>query len=369
MCTAEHLRLVAYPSSAEQARARKKANSYQAPCGVHAPVSWEKMAVEEYAALQRVWGTRLVQRDGIWWRQVRPLFYMPLFPFQEFSPGSQRPPGLARIGGCQHLVPSPDAANSRMNFFVFAEPQDYSLEHVKHHRKQNIKKGLRHFELKEVHDLQEFIRAAYPVYLSFYSRTHYWYHSQRRDQRCFAVWAKTLFDFPKLLILGAWHEDALCAFHISYRVEDVLVLDTFFSHSDALHLRVLDVTYHALRERAAAVPDLQWLFLGRVSGKKGLDDSKLGRGAVVLSKPAFVLLNPLSRLALRLGLPGCYAKLLGQLPALTPRQPSWSRTPRIPSLGPVTPQNSTRTTENTSFKGLQHTPDAAAEASAAHPRR
>jgi hypothetical protein len=327
------------------------------------------MAVEEYTALQRAWGTRLVERDGIWWRQVRPLFYMPLFPFQEFSPGSHRPPRLAQAGGCQHLVPLPVAANSRMNFFVFAEPQAYSLEHVKHHRKQNIKKGLRHFELKQIHDLQEFIRAAYPVYLSFYSRTHYWYQSERRDQCRFAVWAETLFDFPKLLILGVWHDDALCAFHISYRVEDVLVLDTFFSHSDALHLRVLDVTYHALRERAASVPDLQWLFLGRVTGKKGLDDSKLGRGAVVLSKPAFVFLNPLSRFVLRLGLPGCYAKLLGQLPALTARQPSLLGTTRIPSLEQVSPQNLRRTAGKASFGGPQHTPDALGEVSAGRPRR
>src|SRR5262249_26574473 len=87
---------------------------------------------------------------------------------------------------------------------------------------------------------------------------------------------------------------------------------------DALHLRVRDVTYHALRERAAAVPDLQYIFLGTVTGKTGLDDSKLGRGAVVLSKPAFVSLNPLSRLALRLSLPESYSKLLGQLPALSP---------------------------------------------------
>ena len=183
---------------------------------------------------------------------------------------------------------------------------------------------MRNFELKEIRDPQDFIRVAYPVYLSFYSRTHYWYQSERRDQRGFAAWAETLFAFPKLLILGAWHQDALCAVHISYRVEDVLVLDHFFSHSDALHLRVRDATYHFLRERATAEPDLQWLYLGRVSGEKGLDDSKLERGAVVLSKPAFCLLNPLCRLALRLCLPGCYAKLLGELANATPNETSLS---------------------------------------------
>jgi hypothetical protein len=285
-------------------------------------MSWEKMAIEEYADLQRAWGTRLIWRDGIWWRQVRPLFYVPLYPFQEFGPGSHRPPFLSGAGGYQHLVPSSDAANSRMNFFVFTDPQAYSLDHVKHHRKQNIKKGLRLLELKEIHDPQEFIRTAYPVYLSFYSRTHYRVRNERRDHSCFAAWAETLFAFPKLLILGAWHAGALCAVHISYRVEDVVLLATFFSNSDALPLRVLDVTLHVLRERAAALPGLQWLLLGKVSGKKGLDDSKLGRGAVVLSKPAFVSLNPLSRLALRLGVPGCYARLLGQLPAWIPLEPS-----------------------------------------------
>jgi hypothetical protein len=216
----------------------------------------------------------------------------------------------ALIGGYQHVVPSTAMANSCRRFVVFDEPQSYSLGQFKHHHRANIKKGLKHFTIKEV-SLQEFINQGYPVYLSFYARTKYSFKEDRRDEVRFAGWAKTVYAYPKILVLGAWLEDKLAAVHISYHVEDIVMLATFFCTTDALRLRVSDVVMHALRERAALCPDVTCLYMGTVSGQTGIDDFKLGRGAKIVSKPAFYSVNRIVLPVIKTFMRPSYQRLIG----------------------------------------------------------
>jgi hypothetical protein len=283
-------------------------------------MSWEQMTIGEYAAFETANGEKVTKHDGIWWRRVRPFFYQPAFPFLEIRPRERKPPPDALVGGCQHLVPHGAAANSFLKFFVFDEPEKYSLLDLKSNHRSNIKKGMKYFTIREVTNLQEFIATAYPIYLSFYSRTEYSYKKERREKDSFAQWAKTLFDFNKILILGAYHQDELSAVHISYCVEAVIILASFFSRTEALRLRVADVVMHSLRERAANQPGVKSIFLGMVTGQKGLDESKSGRGCKIVSRPAFYSINPLSLFLIKSFMPASYCKILGQMESITQDQ-------------------------------------------------
>ena len=39
----------------------------------------QPMSMAEYAALEARFGTKVVEQDGLYWRQVKPFFYRPLF--------------------------------------------------------------------------------------------------------------------------------------------------------------------------------------------------------------------------------------------------------------------------------------------------
>jgi hypothetical protein len=47
-------------------------------------IPWQSMTVEEFARFRRSLGERVIPANGVFWRQVRPLFYRPLLPYQEY---------------------------------------------------------------------------------------------------------------------------------------------------------------------------------------------------------------------------------------------------------------------------------------------
>ena len=85
------------------------------------------MTIDEFAMFQQANGMNVVKIDDIWWAEVRPFFFRPLLPFTEIYPNSERYPLKSLIGGFQHVVPPGIKTNSHMNFLVFDNLQDYSL--------------------------------------------------------------------------------------------------------------------------------------------------------------------------------------------------------------------------------------------------
>lgn len=275
---------------------------------------WERMTIDEYAALESAHGAVVTKVDGIWWRRVRPFFYQPLFPFLEIVPHSKKIPPAGHLGGYQHVVPGPDMGNSWRNFVIWDEVRGYSIDSVGRHRRNTIKKGMKVFTVREMRDPEEFIAQAYPVYLSFYERTRYRYKNERTDKKYFAQWARTLYRFPKVKILGAYHNDQLSAMDVTYVVEGVLIEATSFSKTEHLKYQVADLMAHVLREKATACPNVDFLYEGAATGNRGIDQSKLNRGCKIVSKPAFYRLNPLAFLVLKSCMKNAYEKLLGSVP-------------------------------------------------------
>ena len=168
------------------------------------------MSADEYAAMQLAFGGKLIESGGVWWRQVRPLFYRPLLVYRELHPETLRYPSGSLVGGAQHAVPEGVRANSSLNLLLFEDPGNYSLEGLTRNKRYQLRWATRTCAVRRITDVDNLIAEAHPVYLSFYERTKYGYKQERTDEQHFAAWARTLFSFPKVLVLGAYRQEELC---------------------------------------------------------------------------------------------------------------------------------------------------------------
>ncbi|MBJ6802392.1 hypothetical protein [Geomonas propionica] len=272
-------------------------------------MTWEPMTLDEFAKFQKASGVKVIKVGDVWWRQVHPFFFRPLFPFAEVAPGRSRYPLPSRIGGVIHMVPAGAPSNSFMNMFVYDQLKDYSLDGVGAKQRNIIKKALSNFTAKRITDLAEFVDSASPLYISFYSRTKYSYHKERLQREKFRAWAKPIFEYDKVVVTGAYRQEKLCAIDISYQVENVIIDDVFFSDTESQALKVTDFIVHTLRDYART-SDAGLMFRGFPTGKQSLDNSKITRGCSIHNMAAFTKINPVALHLAKALLPEGYQKLL-----------------------------------------------------------
>ncbi len=270
------------------------------------------MTIDEYADLEAANGAKLRRDNGVWWKEVRPFFYRPLYPFARMEPyakRSVRPNSF--LGGFQHLVTDSHSCNSHMNFIVLDKIHEYSLDALSHNYRKNIKKGSRYFAVKKVDDINEFVSGGYAVYLSFYNRTGYFWKKERTELIKFMQWAENLYRFQKLLILGAYYNGELSAISISYLVEDTIIYATFFCKSECLQMRASELMLHTIRTMASECKYAKSIFMGMPLNRKGVNDFKISRGCNIISEPAYLKINPLVYHLSRLFRKEIYLKLVG----------------------------------------------------------
>lgn len=275
---------------------------------------WQRMTIEEFASFERRQGERIHQINGIYWRRVRPLFYRPLLPYQEYPPQSVSGPLAAFFGGFQHAVPPHERTNSFLNLLIFENPKAYSLGDLDRHERREIKRAAEDFTVSLVTDVNEFKVQAYRVYLSFYERTKYGYKSERRYEGNFSKWADSLFQNPKVIVLSAYKKNReLGAIGVWHLVEDTLVYSTFFCEAESLKMHATGFMLHTMREAVAGCQAIKQIFIGnyKYTTVKGVDDFYLARGCKLVRKTAFLHINPLTAFFLKRFLPEQYARLRG----------------------------------------------------------
>jgi len=273
----------------------------------------QRMTHGDFAAFQRLMGTRIITVDGIAWRQVRPCFFRPLLPFQVYRSDSVSPPAFAFLGGIQYPVSPEIRANSFLNVLVFENTPAYSMASLHKNPRRQIKLADKEFVIRPISDVDEFKRQAFPVYLSFYKRTRYQVCADRREPDNFSRWAEALFKIPDVLILGGYRKGKLGGVSLSFVVDRALVYATFFCDDESLRLYLSDLMLHCVRQAAGACAGVEQVLAGMYKGIPGLDNFYLLRGAKLMRQRAWLELNPLARLLLRSSRPKQYARLLGSL--------------------------------------------------------
>ncbi len=273
--------------------------------------AWDRMSVDDYAELERASGATLIKSGDVWWRQVRRGFFRPLFPFTRITPGKAVVPANPLLGGYQHLVHDGERSNSFGNLFLFDDLKSYSIEEVGKSLRKDIRKSMRHLEVRPVESIAEFVDQGYPVYLEFFQRTQYAFKSDRTERKYFTEWAEHVFRFPGILSLGVYHEGKLSGLNLSFVIENVIMDATAFVGTEALKLGASDLLWHYMRERAAKTEGVDFMYEGLSTGRQGVDRSKVLRGCKVVAYPAFYKINPVLEIGLRTLRKADYQKLRG----------------------------------------------------------
>jgi hypothetical protein len=268
----------------------------------------------DYAILEAAQGTRLVERGGIYWRQVRPLFYRPLLEVEALDPASVVPP-CSKFGAYQHVVTGSSQQNSQRHFLICDELRGYSLAGVSHNRRRLIRNAARIFQVRPVLAAQELKDHGHNVYLSFYERTGYAFRADRTQKASFDAWADTLFCCPGVFVLGAYNGTSLAAVSVSFWVQKTLIYATLFAESEAQRNGVCEIMLHELRMAAAQNAGITQILIRAYQGGNNRDQYYLLRGCKLVSKPARLHINSAINALLRGFAPGTYAKMKGDFPS------------------------------------------------------
>ena len=272
------------------------------------------MSPAEYAAVERGLGANILERNGIFWRQVRPFFYRPVLPTQEFSNAEISKP-FGWPNGFQHALADGATANSQMNFLMLDGLRDYSAEQLGRRRKQLVRSASQIFQVRPLRDLREFQAQGFQAYRSFYNRTGYTHRADRKDEKTFHAWAENVFSNPKVILLGGYGADGLVGVSRSYLVNQTLVYATLFCDTEALKKNLGELMFHELRLLAAGDPRIAEIFVRNYQDGNSLDQYYLLRGCKLVSKPARLAMPAVIRDVIKFFLPRQHALLTGKITA------------------------------------------------------
>ena len=275
------------------------------------------MSPGEYAAMERELGAQVVERGGIFWRQVRPFFYRPVLPVQEFS-RSEVKDSFNWPNGFQHALASGEPANSQMNFIMLDGLRDYSVDSLGRRRKQLMRSASQIFQVRPLRDLREFKAQGFRAYRSFYERTGYTHRADRKDEAKFHEWAEKVFSHPKVILLGGYGPEGLIGVSRSYLVGRTLVYATLFCETNSLKKNLGELMFHELRMLAAQTPGIQEIFVRSYQTGNSLDQYYLLRGCKLVSKPSRLEMSAVIGAGIKWFLPKQHALLTGKITVPAP---------------------------------------------------
>ncbi len=272
---------------------------------------WPAMSMERYAAFEQATGMKLVRMGEIWWQQPRSFLYRPLLPFKKYDLEGVKA-RFDKIGIFQSAVEDEQPSNSYLNPVLFERPQDYDVKKLRDNVRGSLKKALKSpITVRRMLDEEEFTEIAYPVYLSFYERTKYGFDAGRREKPKFKCWARNVFQFTEVVVLGAFLGRDLVSFEITCLVENTLILKTIVTSDRALRFNTPDLLLHYYRTIAQGQPEIHMIYDSMLSANDGLNNYKIMRGARVAALPAFLHIHPGLRWLIQKANRSAYDRLQG----------------------------------------------------------
>lgn len=218
------------------------------------------LSEQEYVEQNPQYFRRLHVHDGIWWDQIYPGYARPAFKFRSMAPKTARPAWAKSWLGYSHCVPDTEMGNAVVRYMVL-EGEDlraFSLARLGTLKRNRVRKGCKHCEVKEVPDLESCLeearevcashslrgastRHAHHVAPSFFTeQADTWRKQMRRD---FACRGRSWF--------GAWHAGRLVGYIATLRVEDVLLIEKVKLHTEFLPQCPSDALYFYVLSEAA----------------------------------------------------------------------------------------------------------------------
>lgn len=211
-------------------------------------------------------GVRGHCHDGVWWREPYPFYAKPMFEFRELVPGRARPARRKALLGYSHHVPEAGMGNRTAPYMVLEGEalRGFGLESLPGKKRNQVRKGLKHFEVKRILDVEPRLEEIRAIYISQSMRhterhempeTPPGFYVEHADQ--WRVRERRYLTTRGREIWGAFAEDRLAGFIVSPQVEGVRLIEKAKYHSDFLSLNVGDALYYAVLEAAGKSADCQ----------------------------------------------------------------------------------------------------------------
>jgi hypothetical protein len=282
-------------------------------------IRMHNMTIQELAEADRRSGARLIFSDGVWWRQVKPFFYLPASFMTRIVPNQAKPNAWLALGGYYHMVPPGSPGNGQIITNEVSDPAGYQLTSLKANKRREIRRALAFFRIERVTELNDLWGDGYRIYLDWESKIK----NGRRPSSgaAFRRWITPIFQHPYKLILGVYAQHQLAAFQISEAAEGVANISYSFSDSSFNSLTPRSVLNYAYVKICAQHGQISKACDGFRSLKTSLESYKSELGFKHVSYPAFISLRPLIRPLVRLLMPTEYRRLMGQYRSELPTLP------------------------------------------------
>jgi len=275
-------------------------------------MTMEEMVVEDRRAVER-----LHFSGGVWWREVKPFFYLPAGFMTRIVPHQARPNPWRAVGGYYHMVPEGVSGNGVIVTNEVSNPASYQMESLKANKRREIRRALAFFRIGRVAELNDLLGDGFRIYLDWEKKTKD-LRTKRQNPEVFKRWITRTFHHPYKLILGAYAQNQLVAFQIIDAVEGVANVSYTFSDSSFNARTPRSALNYAYVKICGNHEQIHKACDGFRSLKDSLEHYKSELGYRHVSYPAFIALQPVLRPLVRWLMPMEYRRLMGQYPTESP---------------------------------------------------
>ena len=272
------------------------------------------MSIEEMVEADRREGERIHFSSGVWWREVKPFFYLPASFMTRIVPHQAKPQPWRALGGYYHMVPPGVSGNGMIVTNEISNPANYALESIGRDKRRQIRRGLASLRIARVEELNDLLGDGYRVYLDWERKTKD-VRVKLSNPAVFGRWITRTFRHPYKLILGAYAQNHLVAFLIVDAVEGVGQALKICSDSAFDELTPSSVLYYAYVRICGHHGQIHKACAGFRTLKGSLEHYKSRLGYQHVSYPAFISFRPVIRPLVRWLMPMEYRRLMGQYPA------------------------------------------------------
>jgi hypothetical protein len=279
------------------------------------------MTIAEVVEADRTVGEHFHFSDGIWWREVKPFFYLPASFMTALVPHQAGPQPWRALGGYYHMVPQGVPGNGMIVTNEVSSPAGYELSSLGRDKRRQIRRALSVLRIGRVEELNDLLGDGFRIYLDWEKKTKD-VRVKLSNPAVFNRWITHAFHHPYNLILGAYVENRLVAFLIVDAVEGVGQALKICSDSSFDELTPSSALYYAYVKICGHNEQIHKACAGFRTLIPSLEHYKSRLGFQHVSYPAFISLRPVIRPLVRWLLPMEYRRLMGQYPAESPAAPS-----------------------------------------------
>ncbi|KPJ56401.1 hypothetical protein AMJ49_04975 [Parcubacteria bacterium DG_74_2] len=241
--------------------------------------------------------TGAVYNKGIWWRELYKGFWWPFDIQEEFTVGP-KPPFLKAFLGYQHLAKETEA-NCYLRFMVIKNLQDWGPDKLQKKQRSVIRKAFENLEIRKIDKFNK--KQAEQAMFSWNNLVERTSWRKKMTQKTFFNYWNKLFDTPGLTLIGAYKNELLVGWLIGILYDNGHCYPSrYVSHRDYFDLLANNALIYCFllsAQTSGAKTANFGLFL---PDKPGLDRFKEHLGFKRKNFPAYIYLNTLAKLAIKI---------------------------------------------------------------------